>query len=89
MTLEGLKQKLSENNIPTNLYSIDDGLKPNAYILYKNYSQWEFFFLDEKGDRNNFKIFYNEEEAFDYFWNKIEIEIKYPPSTPPKSVYGN
>jgi hypothetical protein len=37
MNLESLKKKLTENNIPDSLYCIDDGLKSNAYILYKNY----------------------------------------------------
>jgi hypothetical protein len=39
------------------LYCIDDGLKSNAYILYKNYLKWEFFYLDEKGNRNDYQIF--------------------------------
>ena len=88
MNLEVLKNMLAKNNVSDSIYSLNEGLKPNAYILNKNYSKWEFFFLDEKGQRNNFHEFINEEDAFEFFWGKIELEIRYPLSIPPSSVYG-
>ena len=88
MDLETLKRKLHENNIPANLYSIDDGLKSMAYVLYKNYAKWECFYLDERGIRRGEQIFYNEEDAYDYLWFKMEYYLKNPPSIPPKSIFG-
>lgn len=76
MKLSELKDKLLTHNVPEHWYSLNEGLKPDACILVKNYSKWEYFYLDEKGDRNGFKIFINEEEAFEYFWKKIEGLLK-------------
>jgi hypothetical protein len=53
MDLKTLKKKLLENNISESMYSIDDGLKPDAFILYRNYSKWECFYLDERGNRDD------------------------------------
>jgi hypothetical protein len=55
---------------------LDDGLKPTAHILYKNYSKWEYFYLDERGGRNDLRIFYDEVEAFDYLWERIEYNFQ-------------
>ena len=89
MNLQDLVEKLKINNIPESLYSIEQGLKPNSYILSKNYSTWEYFYLDEKGDRIDKRTFNDEGKACDYFWNKIKVEMSHPPSIPPKSVYGD
>lgn len=86
MTLSELIDNIKKNNIPESSFSIYEGLKPNAYILIKNYSNWEFFYLSERGDRNDTQIFYNEESAFDHLWKKLIFELKYPPSIPPKSL---
>lgn len=86
MSLKELKDRLHLFNIPESSYSINGELKPDAYILFKNYSKWEFFYLDERGGRNDFAQFQNEEDAFDFFWKKIQNELRYPPSVPPKSV---
>ena len=76
MNLTELKIKLQENNVPERWYSLDDGLKPDACILYKNYSVWEFFYLDERGGRNDHKIFKIEEDAFEYLWQKMEYQLR-------------
>ncbi len=83
MNYKTLMDKIAENNIPHSLISINDGLKPNAYILFKNYDIWEYFYLDEKGGRQGFREFRIEEDAFDFLWKKLEIEIAYPPTKPP------
>ena len=88
MNIETLKEKLKTNNIPQSLYSLDEGLKPMAYIYYKNYSQIEIFYLNERGGQDGFRTFYSEEEACDYFWSKMEHYLKNPPSIPPKSIFG-
>ena len=86
MTLKEFEEKVRVNKVPDRLYSLDHGLKPDAYILYKNYSKCEFFYLDERGNRNSYKEFTNDEDAYEFLWKKLEDEIKYPASTPPKSV---
>jgi hypothetical protein len=75
MDIKTLKHKLSVNNVPARWYSLDEGLKPDACILIKNYSIWEFFYMDEKGDRHDFKIFKVDEEAYDYLWKKMERQL--------------
>lgn len=77
MTLDELKNKLERSNVPKRWYSINEGLKPDACILYKNYAKWEFFYLDEKGNRNDFKVFTNDEEAFAYLWKKMEYQLTF------------
>lgn len=76
MNLIELKDKLYWNNIPDRWYSLNEGLKPDACILYKNYLKWEFFYLDEKGDKHDFRIFDNENDAFDYLWKKMESQLE-------------
>ncbi len=86
MTPKEFEEKVRTNKVPDELYSLDNGLKPNAFILYKNYAKWEFFYLDERGVRNDFKEFTNGEEALHFLWAMLEKEMKYPPSIRPKSV---
>lgn len=77
MDLQELKNKLSTNNVPARWYSLDEGLKPDACIIYKNYSIWECFYLDEKGDKHDFRIFEKDEDAYKYLWDKMEYQLKY------------
>lgn len=76
MDLNELKKRLYKSNVPERWYSIDEGLKPDACILYKNYSKWEFFYLDEKGNRTDYRIFDNDDEAYEYLWKKMEYQLK-------------
>jgi hypothetical protein len=75
MNLDDLKAILYQNNVPERWYSLDDGLKPDACILFKNYNRIEFFYLDEKGDRHDYKVFSNEEDAYDYLWKKMKYQL--------------
>ncbi len=77
MTLDELKKRLHDHNVPERWYSLDNGLKSDAIILYKNYYKWEYFYFDEKGNRLQQKTFDKEEEAFDYFWEKILRELQF------------
>jgi hypothetical protein len=88
MTLEKLKENILNWEVPKYLYSINEGLKPNAYIIFENYTKWDYFFLDEKGERIGHRTFNNREDAFDYLWKKLFSEMQYPPSNPPNSVYS-
>ncbi|MDI3322370.1 hypothetical protein [Pinibacter soli] len=75
MNLIELKDKLYWNNVPERWYSLNEGLKADACILYKNYSTWEFFYLDERGERHDYRIFNNDDEAFDFLWKKMEYQL--------------
>ena len=75
MTIDELRTKLQANNVPEHWYSLDQGLKPDACILYKNYSKWEYFYLDERGNRNDWKILNTDEEAYDHLWKKMEYQL--------------
>lgn len=86
MTYQDLINNIQASKIPASLYSIEEGLKPNAYILYRNYDKWEYFFLSERGDKLDQRIFDKSEIAFDFFWEKLQNELKYPPSVPPSSI---
>lgn len=86
MKYEALINNLEKNQVPKELFSLNEGLKPNAHILTKIYNYWEYFFLDEKGDRYGLRTFSNDELAFDYLWEELLDEIKDLPSIPPPSV---
>lgn len=68
MTINDLKNKLSRLRISENEYSLNGVLKPDSIILYNNYMSWEVFYLDERGTRNNEKIFNSESEACLYIY---------------------
>ena len=67
MTKSELTANLKEWELE-HLYSLDGSLDPDKYILYHNYSVWEYFFFDEKGGRSNMRFFHSEEEAYDFIY---------------------
>lgn len=75
MTYFELKDKRYWSNVPERWYSINEGLKPDACILYKNYSIWDFFYLDEMGERHENRVFSTDEEAYEFLWSKMEKQL--------------
>lgn len=69
MTKIELKKKLTELGYQ-NLYSLDGSVGPDLVVLYKNYSVWEVFYIDEHGNRTSPKLFSSEEEACDYIYKE-------------------
>ena len=63
-----LKQELDKLGVNPNQYSLHGDLNPDCIILYENYSKWEVSYLDERGGRNNDKIFSSENEACLYIY---------------------
>lgn len=76
MDLNELKKKLYDYNVPERWYSIDNGLKYDACVLYRNYSKWEYFYLDERGNRLDYKILDNDSAAYEHLWTKIEYQLR-------------
>jgi hypothetical protein len=76
MTLAELKKKIDEYNIPDRWYAINEGEKPNALILYKTYANWEFFHVDNEGEKSNHVLFATEEEAYDYLWQQLHRRLQ-------------
>lgn len=75
MTLQELKERISENAVPDRRYSLNDGIKIGAYILINNYGTWEYFYLDEKGNREDNRFFSSDSQAFEFLWKKLEYAL--------------
>jgi hypothetical protein len=62
-------------------YSLFGDLIPDTIVLFQNYHRWEVFYLDERGNRDNEKIFNSENDACLYiykiFHNSKDIEEKF------------
>lgn len=76
-----LKNKLGLLGVDSREYSLEGELISDNIILYNSYHKWEVFYLDERGSRNNKKIFDTENEAcvhiYKLFKESKEIEDKY------------
>lgn len=67
MTESELKIELNKLKVPEEWYSINEGIKFDAYILNKIYYFWEYFYFDERGEKNEYKKFDNENDACNFF----------------------
>ena len=65
-----------------NDYSLYGSLDWNKIILYENYSNWEVFYLSERGTRDNFHVFHTEDEACQYILNEFQKSLKMHSTTP-------
>jgi len=81
MNREELRRKLDELNVYPGFYSLEGELLPDRIVLYQNYAKWEVFYFDERGNRDNEKVFFSESEAcnyiYEHFTTQKEIEKKY------------
>lgn len=49
MTKSELLEKLRTYNMPAIFFSLNEALKPHAYILFESDGVWAGFYFDEKG----------------------------------------
>lgn len=81
MKIKELRVKLDELNVYPGFYSLEGELLPDRIVLYSNYTKWEVFYFDERGNRENEKVFFSESDAceyiYGYFKKQKEIENKY------------
>lgn len=68
-------------DIPDRWYSIDDGIKPDSFILRSVHTYWEYYYMDERGGENDYKRFNNENEACNFFFEVMKEQAKYFCST--------
>lgn len=77
INISSLLEKLNEIGVPKRYYSINGHLSSDTYILNQIYNKWEYFYFDEKGNKNDYKIFDNECDACYYLLRVLEDEMKY------------
>lgn len=70
MTLHELREKLVENGVPLELYSLDGGLPHEAFCINNIDGKWEYYY-SERGLKSGLITFDNEYDACDYFWYKV------------------
>ena len=71
MTRKELERKLEQLGC-LDWYSLDGSLCSDRRILYENYSVWEYFYMDERGNRTPLKLFTSAEKAYDYYKNALD-----------------
>jgi hypothetical protein len=85
MSTSELKRQLDLLGVRSGRYSLFGELLPDTVVLVRNYYKWEVFYLDERGGRNDEKIFWSENEACDYIYEMylktIEIEKRFGVNT--------
>ena len=81
MTKVDLKEILNGLGISHKVYSLDSELFADRLILYENYDKWEVFYSDEKGNRNDERVFNSENDACSFMLKLLsensEIQHKY------------
>lgn len=77
MNIRELRNKLEESKVPSTYYTINGNLSSDIYVLEYVHGYWESFYFDEKGNRNDYHRFNNENDACQYFWKVIENEMRY------------
>ena len=78
MNLKLLQDLLKNLRIPESYYSLNSGLKYDAFIIEEQDGKWIYFYFDEKGNREDEHVFYNENEVCEYLLKKIQTEYEYP-----------
>jgi len=75
MNREELKLELKALGVTDKEYNLAGNLISDSIILYNSYDEWQVFYFDERGVRNNEKIFGSECEACWYIF-KLFREAK-------------
>ena len=69
MNKNELQKKLDILGVDSCQYSLDGGLNRDCLILYHSYHDWNVFYFDERGGRNNERTFHSESDACEYIFN--------------------
>lgn len=77
MNKDELKKELDKLGINSNEYSLSGDIDSDKIVLYQNYDKWEVFYFDERGGRNDEKVFSREEEACSYIYELFKSNKLY------------
>lgn len=72
-----LIKKLDGLNVPNSFYDLDGNLLPDRIILYNSYNDWIVFYLDERGNRHEQKVFNSEVKALNYIFERFDSQYDY------------
>ena len=67
-----LKIRLDKLKVCSCYYSLDGEILPDCIVLYHNYAKWEVFYFDERGNKDNEKIFFSEDNACEYIYEHFK-----------------
>ncbi|UOB18369.1 hypothetical protein [Abyssalbus ytuae] len=76
MTKCELKSELSKIRVSEENYSLNEGVKTDAYIIEEFNGIWRFYYFDEKGQESDYNLFKNEEDAYSYLLEKFTKQLK-------------
>ena len=65
-----LKKILQQNNVPSDLYSLDGGFPSESYCMNKTSDAWEVYY-SERGIKSGLASFKSESEACEFFLQEI------------------
>lgn len=75
MNSEELKTILKELSIPSRYYSINSNIGSDRYIFRHVHIYWECYYIDERGNQNEYHRFDNENDACKYFLKTLKREM--------------
>jgi len=73
-----LIEELEKLGVSNKSYSLNGEFKVDAYIINKVYGKCEFYYIDEKGRKEDKRYFISKNEAYKYLLDKFKFESKYP-----------
>ena len=76
MNVKELSERLILEGIPSNSYSIEEGIPDDKICLRKINNRWEVYF-SERGEKSNTRIFHTEEEACMNMYERLKDMMKY------------
>lgn len=79
MNISELHRKLIDTGIPERWYVINTSVKSDTHVLEEYSGFWKYYYIDEKGNQRNQCVFNKEEDACQYFYDKLyEIFTYFP-----------
>ena len=77
MDITCLIKKLDAIGVPKRYYVINGSLLTDTYVLNQVYGKWEYFYFDERGNKNDYQTFNSENDACMHMFGVLENELKY------------
>ncbi len=74
MDLKDLEYRLKSIRIPVQAFEINTEYDTEVYRIVKKDGKWEIYY-SERGNKNSLKIFSNENDACEYFYQWLSNSI--------------